>query len=208
MTDITTLYNSLPSLREADKQFVNRDQILSQLAPLLVEHGNKFGVCLVHRHCKLDSGEVMVATGNVCQPERNVQCNPDRWLATGEPFEFTREATRPPPQKLLKDFRKIVGDIKVLGLFYIQEGDDGITLERTEGRRNISEKISHDDSTRRPRDAENTTAAGWRTGANGMPTSCYQCASCIGSGPSHAECQDSKLEQLERRPGLGHKIEY
>lgn len=38
----------------------------------------QFGVCLVHRHCDLQEGEMMVATGNFSQPAKDVQCYPEK----------------------------------------------------------------------------------------------------------------------------------
>lgn len=150
---VSTLYNSLPLIHEANKKFVNRDQIFAKLAPLLSAYDNQYGVCLVHRHCKLEEGEMMVAStsGMVSQPERNVECYPERWLATGEPYEFTRKPTRAPPQKLLEEFQKIVqvDGVDVLGLFYIQaeDGKGGVNLvERTEGRTNIMEILPFDEN--------------------------------------------------------------
>ena len=107
MTTVAALYNSLPSVDDADKKFINRDQIFSKIAPLLAAYDNKFGLCLVHRHCSLEDGEIMVATGNVTQPERNVECYPERWLATGEPYEFNRTPRPSPPRELFEEFQKM-----------------------------------------------------------------------------------------------------
>lgn len=150
MTTVAALYNSLPLVKEAHEKFVNRDQIFSKLVPLLASYENRFGVSLVHRHCTLEEGEMMVANGNISQPERNVSCYPDRWLATGEPYEFTRKQTCSPPQGLLEEFQKIVGVTEVLGLFYVQYEDHsesgGVSVERTEGRMNIVEILPQDHS--------------------------------------------------------------
>jgi len=164
------LYNSLPSIDEANSKFVNRDHIFSELAPLFAAYGNKFGVCLVHRHCTLEEGELMVATDNVSQPERDVQCYPERWLATGEPYEFTRTPTQSPPQGLLEEFRKIVhGMLDVLGLFYMEDRDHsgGVFVERTEGRKNIVEVVPHGHSS-------NDISTGWLPGLekNGIVYTC------------------------------------
>lgn len=182
MTTVTALYNSLPSIGDADKKFVNRSQIFSKLSPLLAAHENKFGVCLVHRHCSLEEGEMMVATGNISQPERNVQCYPERWLATGEPYEFTRKPTRLPPQELLEEFQRIVHGVDVLGLFYIHDGDHlgGITIERTEGRKNIVEIVPRDYSS-----SSTGIATGWLPGPDGNTMLCE----CICTYVTHGECK-------------------
>jgi hypothetical protein len=172
MATIAALYNSLPSVDAADKMFVNRDQIFSRLAPLLAAYDNKFGLCLVHRHCALEEGEMMVATGNVTQPERNVDCYPERWLATGEPYEFTRTPIPSPPRELFEEFQKIVHAVDVLGLFYIQDEQRSgrVAVERTDGRKNIVELLPEGDST-------NSISTGWLLGPDENPTliACCQC---------------------------------
>lgn len=141
MATTSQLYNKLPNIIEAHKQFTDRKRILIQLAPLFSKYNKQFGLSLVHRHCKLEEGEKMVADGPISQPTVDVQCYPERWLATGEPYEFNRRPTISPPQGLLEDFRNITGDNEVLGLCYILEEDqvDGVQVERTEGRVNITE---------------------------------------------------------------------
>jgi len=197
MTNPTTLYNSLPSLKEAEKQFVNRDQIFSKLAPLLAAYGNRFGACIVHRHCTLEEGEMMVATENISQPERNVACYPDRWLATGEPYEYHRKPAPSPPQGLFEEFQKIVDGMQCLGLFFVRdEGEGGVSLERTEGRKNIVEIVEA--ST--PRKSI-TTAWRLQSGTSHL----YECNECIESGGSHVENAD-KMTELEQRSDIGHEI--
>jgi hypothetical protein len=202
MTDIAARYNRLPPLLEADMKFVNRDELFAKLRPLLAKYENKFGVCLVHRHCKLEPGEMMVATGNVCQPERDVQCYPDHWLGTGEPYEFNRDPTPSLPEGLLKEFQKMVGSVEVLGLFFVRdESEDCLVLERTEGRKNIVEIIPNSPSTTRTR-ADKLITTGWLLGQR--INSAYECTLCVGSDP-HTPSAD-KLEQLERRDDVGHEI--
>lgn len=139
-------YNGLLDIDTAHKLFTNRDEIFGKLGPVLQQYGNnKFGVCIVHRHCQLEEGERMVATGNVSQPESDGPAYPERWLATGEAYEFSREETTSPSEELLENFRHIVGDINVLGLCYVRdEKIDGVMLERTEDRSNITNIIPFD----------------------------------------------------------------
>jgi hypothetical protein len=169
MTTVAALYNTLPSIEEADRRFINRGEIFSKLTPIIAPYADKFGVCLVHRHCALEEGEMMVSTGNISQPERNVQCYPERWLPTGEAFEFSREFSSAPPQELFTEFRNLVRDIGVLGIFVVQEEDrkGELIMEHTEGRQNI------------------VTRGGTRSGSSGITTSwtlgktgwikCWQC---------------------------------
>jgi len=144
----------------------------------------------------------MVADDKISQPERvkDSECYPERWLVTGEAYEFNRKETISPPQKLLEEFRTIVGDVKVLGLFYAYEREGGIALERTEGRRNIIEIVPH----HTPRRALTTA---WLPGQaftdNTMKL--YECASCKIANNSHIENVD-KMDGLERRRDLGHEI--
>lgn len=128
MAGVATLYNSLPTLGEADEQFVNRHVMLHALSSLLAQYEYAFGLYLVHAHCKLAEGEIMLATGNVSQPEltENIPTYyPERWLSTGEPYEFTVRRTEKPPTELIDEFQRIVKDSKlqgILGLYHI-EGD-------------------------------------------------------------------------------------
>lgn len=139
-------YNGLLDIDTAHKLFTNRDEIFGKLGPVLQQYGNnKFGVCIVHRHCQLEEGERMVAKGNVSQPESDGPAYPERWLATGEAYEYSREETTSPSEELLENFRQIVGDINVLGLCYVRDEEvDGVMLERTEGRSNITNIIPFD----------------------------------------------------------------
>jgi hypothetical protein len=148
MASVASSYNTLPSVEEANAKFSNRDEIFSKLGPLLAKYNSQYGVCLVHRHCDLQEGEVMVATGNISKPEKDVQCYPEKWLATGEPYEFSKEPTVPPPEELFKEFQKIVENVGVLGL-YFNRGEDipvRVPIERTEGRQNITETHPGDDN--------------------------------------------------------------
>lgn len=174
------LYNALPSLEEADAKFVNREHIFAKLAPVLAKYDRKFGVCLIHRHCDLEEGEMMVATGNISQPERNVTCYPDRWLPTGEAFEFSRNQAPSPPQELFEEFRGIVQGLGVLGLFNVQDEElsGGTGVERTEGRRNITEIDPHGGS-------DDNIPTGWILGLDGNTVRIRSCSQCKVSGGSH-----------------------
>jgi len=138
------MYNESPTLGEADELFVDRDATFSKLAPLLARYQFQFGVYLVHAHCKLEQGERMVAINNISQPASDSKpCYPDRWLSNGKPFEFRRDSVPSPPPELIAAFGDIVGVSGVLGLFYAGDMAPGeMLLERTEGRVNITERIS------------------------------------------------------------------
>jgi hypothetical protein len=136
----TILYNSLPLVHEARKTLSTNMSIIPQLFPLLEQHHGKFGVCLVHRHCTLLNEERMVADGPVTEPLITDQCHPASWLKSGEPFEFSMQPTECPPESLFFAFRQIVGELDVLGIYYIPEEDRTtfrFGIEHTRGRRNI-----------------------------------------------------------------------
>ncbi|GBE81645.1 hypothetical protein SCP_0400160 [Sparassis crispa] len=143
MSTLATLYNNLPTLGEADDKFVDRANIFAKVGPLLAKYDNKFGLYLVHAHCSLEDGEKMVASGNVSEPVKDASCYPERWLATGEAYEFNTEHTEVPPAALFVEFRSLVGDMTaVLGLYYAGNVTPGMMLlEHTEGRKNIVEAI-------------------------------------------------------------------
>ncbi len=120
-------YNSLLDVDTADQHFPHpvRDDIFAKLKPVLQQYGNnKFGVCLIHRHCSLEEGERMVSDGDVSQPQRDGPSYPERWLATGEAYEFSREKTISPSEELLEKFRIIMGEIKIIGLCYIHDEEN------------------------------------------------------------------------------------
>ncbi|KAI1106982.1 hypothetical protein F4804DRAFT_329728 [Jackrogersella minutella] len=163
MAEVASLYNSLPTLGEADEQFVNREAMLRALATLLAQYEYAFGLCLVHAHCKLSDttelaeGEIMLAAGNVSQPklmEHTPTYYPERWLSTGEPYEFTVRRTEKPPTELIEEFQRIVRDAKlqdILGLYHIDgEKDAPAIIEWTEGRNNLTREITDDDKTGEP----------------------------------------------------------
>ncbi|PPQ81610.1 hypothetical protein CVT26_002977 [Gymnopilus dilepis] len=203
-----SLYNSLPTINVANVVFANRDKVLRDLAELFKDH-SQFGVCLVHRHCKLEAGERMVAEGNVSQPERvkDSECYPERWLATGEAYEFSREQTVSPSPELLDKFQHIVGNINVLGIFYIRDkGVDGVALERTEGRRNIVEIVPRNT----PRRSLTTAWLFGSSTVNDVHTVLiHECSACTvaRNTNSHIENVD-KMDGLERRRDLGHEIPW
>ncbi|TFK33433.1 hypothetical protein BDQ12DRAFT_657919 [Crucibulum laeve] len=146
-SNYASLYNKLPTLIDAHNRFTDRDAIFAKLSPVLAKYGQNFGVCLVHAHCEVAEGEIMISDGNISQPQRRVtKCYAERWLASGEPYEYTRTPTQSPPKELLKQFREAVGGLSdILGLFYIA-GDNGksegkIAWERTDGRKNYVEIV-------------------------------------------------------------------
>lgn len=187
------MYNALPTIQQADAYFVNRDAILGKIAPLLSKFQYQFGVCLVHAHCKVEPGEKMIATGNVCQPEDAASFpsyHAERWLSTGEPYEFTTSPTFDPPKELISKFQEIVRD-GVLGLYFVGTAPKGSTLERTEGRRNITEPYSASGKVKDPNLSIIQTAwlprmvpDGVIPGCVGECVHCGHCYHC-----AHDECQ-------------------
>lgn len=187
MNDHSLLYNQLPSIYDADSAFCDRERIFKKLAPVFAKYDPRFGLTLVHRHCKLRKGERMVARDHISQPEKMVTCFPERWLATGEPYEFNARATISPPDGLLKEFREVVGDIDVLGVCFISDEDRGLGLqvERTEGRKNITEVVVTASSNQIP--------TCWLLNYNKELEEAYICVG--GPGGHHTTCDtDSESE--------------
>ena len=119
MTSVAMLYNTLPNLGEAEEKLTNQQFDLVALAKLLAKYSYEFGIYLVHSHCKLSEGEIMLAKGNVSQPKQLSEVEsyyPENWLGTGEAFEFREDATKAPPtcgdilstMQLCRDFGEMV----------------------------------------------------------------------------------------------------
>jgi hypothetical protein len=162
-------YNELLSLGDADERFAGRTDVFARLVPLLAKYEYRFGVCLVHTHCKLDEGEIMLADGNISEPvyatPNDEGVFPDRWLASGEAYEFTKAVTPSPPAALVQDFKVTVGDYAdVLGLWYAGDAAPNVfRIEYTEGRKNITKVrgLDHDLS------KESSMETGWLPGIEG-----------------------------------------
>ncbi len=151
------LYNTLPTLGQADLAFDKRESIFETLTALLAKYDGVFGLCLVHAHCKLADGEMMLAIGNISQPVRSSDAGthyPERWLSSGEPYEFTDRATTEPPMNLVHEFRQIVEAAQlqdVLGLYHIDKSKDIVpVLEWTDGRKNLTREMTQEDLLGKP----------------------------------------------------------
>lgn len=143
MTSPAELYNSLPSVEEADEKFTDRERIFSMLVPILRGYEDKFGINLVHGHAKLEKGEKMITSGKESWPRSDVEGYPERWLATGQPYVFNVKETESPPTDLsnrLKEVFSIAGDINgidVLGIAYLGNlplPSHEVFMETTHGR--------------------------------------------------------------------------
>ena len=153
MAEVATLYRTLPTLQEADDGFVDRGKLFAALKTLLGEFGFAFGLCLVHAHCELEGDEIMLSRGKVSEPVHKSDLNqssyyPERWLASGEPYEYTTRPTTTPPAALLDGFRQLTSDVKVLGLYHIDRDHQqkaNKMLEYTDGRKNILREFTDAD---------------------------------------------------------------
>ena len=179
-------YNHLRLLGIANSAFTDREAIFEKASALLAKYDHKWGVGLVHRHCRLADGEIMLANGNVTEP---VDCNqiglayPERWLLTGQSYEFTTRETEQPPAALFDEFRAIAGDAaELLGLYHVDLSEaDTWLVERTDGRKNIVEKV-----TSQPVPSSTVIEAGWVFGpGTGRPSYCQQYCNQDSSG-NHA----------------------
>jgi len=137
------LYNTLPSLQDAsDRVFGIHDglnKFLKHLAPAFASYLDEFGICLVHRHFTLQDEERMISTGLVSKPDVRVGCYPERWLASGEPYEFSSEPTRELPVDLAKKFQERLHSYETedadgkkpiagfVGIYYINKTRSGVS---------------------------------------------------------------------------------
>ena len=94
----------------ANSAFTDQEAIFEKTSALLASYDYKWGISLVHRHCRLADGEIMLTNGNITEP---VYCSqtglmyPERWLSTGQSYEFTTRKTEKPPAALIDEFRAI-----------------------------------------------------------------------------------------------------
>ncbi|KAI9725705.1 MAG: hypothetical protein M1834_009751 [Cirrosporium novae-zelandiae] len=140
MATVSILYNTLPCLGDAEKQFVDRENVFAAVGNLLAQYGNAFGLCLIHAHCTLAEDELMLAKEDISQPEKASSLKdyyPERWLPTGEVYEFTTRPTTAPPAELSNEFKRLTSHIGVLGLYHIDDKSESKKIEYTEGRKNI-----------------------------------------------------------------------
>jgi len=134
------LYNRLPTIHNAHEMLLSikggPDTLLNSLTPLFIQYP-QFGVCLVHAHCTLTSGEKMVSSGNISEPKivgDDDGCYPERWLSNGDPYEFSSTPTIDGgivPKELLDGFSKVLGDFEgrdlrnILGIYAYDDDSAG-----------------------------------------------------------------------------------
>ncbi|KAF7343049.1 hypothetical protein MVEN_01735200 [Mycena venus] len=192
------LYNMLPTIEGAASLCTPAalSAMTPELSALLATFGCEWGMCLVHAHCTLAEGELMLARGNVSQPEMMQNLLepyfPERWLADGRAFEYNAEKTAAPPAELVTQFHAIVtkaGLAGILGLYFAGNtppvAEDRILLEHTEGRANIIESIDV-----RTADTGNIQTA-WRPNLKagpGMPVT----LACVTTCPSNSHSRGPK----------------
>ncbi|KAF8875342.1 hypothetical protein CPB84DRAFT_446990 [Gymnopilus junonius] len=155
MDDISaSLYNALPLIQHSSARFdeqlasarLSRTEFFSELAPLFEEKGytKQYAVCLVHRHFLLEEGERMVANNKSSAPTRDKSDNiiPERWLKTGEPFEYrviddVNPLSPPPSVDFFAKFKSVLDRfaIDVLGICAIPRDElpPGYWLLETQG---------------------------------------------------------------------------
>jgi hypothetical protein len=147
MEHVWKYYNTLPTLFDANARFVNRDLVFAELVKLLAKYDNTFGVSLVHTHCILAEGEIMLEDDDISEPvgvSKIKACYAHCWLPSGQPYEFTTHPTPSPPDALISEFRTLTESVGVLGLYYAGD-DDETKLEWTEGRKNMLRTIQKED---------------------------------------------------------------
>lgn len=141
LENVYKVYNELPSIQTAYKKFSgNKDATIASLIPLISKYNNKYGVALVHKHVVLEPGEVILSNANdVAEPViAPAVHHPERWLASGEAYEFSsKNVGDAPPPEFFSEFRKIVGDDTPLGVFVVDKGASGEKTEIIDGRKSI-----------------------------------------------------------------------
>ena len=170
---VAKAYNTLPTLSEANNKFTDREECFATVASLLSRYDNRFGVCLVHVHCTLTDDEIMLARGAVSEPVPASGVSkyyPERWLPSGEPYEFTVRPTHSPPPELVAEFCKLTGGSNVLGLCYIGDETQEPLIEWTDGRTNRTRPL-----TERDRASGQTVETQWQLSGRGDPVvmACY-----------------------------------
>ncbi|KAF8809903.1 hypothetical protein BYT27DRAFT_7187191 [Phlegmacium glaucopus] len=176
MTDIADLYNALPSIEDADEKFIDREATFTKLIPFTSKYNNRYGVCLVHAHAKLEPGEVMISTSDsVTEPVKISELGafyPERWLVSGQPYEFSnRPIDNPPTPDVFNEFRELVGADSALGLFCVDENGPKTRTETTEGRRSITKPGP-------PPDGQKALETAWVPGTNIVYSICVICYGC------------------------------
>ncbi|WWD05231.1 hypothetical protein V865_003304 [Kwoniella europaea PYCC6329] len=126
--DPVAFYQSLPDLEHAvlTLSTVDFDKLLEKVTDLLRPYGDKYGLCLLHRHFPLFKDEIMVESGNVMQPTLKTgdgQFYEKRWDRFGRAYEYSVGEQEIIPVQLLQDFREIVPKSTSLGI-YSRKGDD------------------------------------------------------------------------------------
>lgn len=132
------IYNALPTVEDAHERFrPNKDAVLASLVPLISKYNNKYGVNLVHQHVQLEPGEITLSKSDgVTEPVRNPTVyHPERWLASGVPYEFSVEKVgEAPPPEFFAEFRSIVGEDSPLGVFVVDPNAPDVQTEVVDGR--------------------------------------------------------------------------
>ncbi|KAK6835043.1 hypothetical protein PG987_009737 [Apiospora arundinis] len=94
---------------------------------------------------------------NISKPEKSEDADaffPNRWLASGTPYEFAASQTRQPPQTLINRFHDLVREAKledVLGLYYVDGPvEDPAVIEWTQGREDWTRALTEEDKANDP----------------------------------------------------------
>ena len=76
----------------ANSACTDHEAIFEKTSALLASYDYKWGISLVHRHCRLADGEIMPTNDNITEPVYCSQTSlmyPERWLSTGQSYELT-----------------------------------------------------------------------------------------------------------------------
>ena len=138
-------YNILPDVLEAEKQFSDKERAFAAAQAVLAKYPEGFGICLIHGHSALGQGEILLANGDVSEPSKiseTLDFYPERWLTSGEPYEFTTRPTKLPTPALLEAFKTAMRGSTSLGLCYpiLEDGEESPKprIEWTGGKRTLT----------------------------------------------------------------------
>jgi hypothetical protein len=194
------IYNSLDFPETANENFRPHKRILfdPELISLFKRY-RQYGVCLVHRHYDIKTGELVVTNDDKTQPlpEENGPYYPERWLPNGTAYEFNtkrgegRGDSIKLDETLLKEFQGILkryDGLDSLGIFFVYSElkPDRVMREETDVIARLSETKEVDLGD----NVQGSIETNWTPGSSAALLYCICTPHC---GPARVDLE-SKLE--------------
>lgn len=172
---IHTSYNKLPSIEAAHATFVARNILSQlfdvfvnhqefgislvhrhttlEYGEVMVHSGDITQPERIHHDADAITGAALVVDTGGTGSDRLKRVYPHSWLITGQPYEYTLHPTPALPPQLIQRFHAEVkktnvdGGQDLLGICHVPGGvkADEMFIERTEGRKNIEQRVHLDD---------------------------------------------------------------